>query len=142
VLIREDLGEELVLATRILAHAAALGPRDRISALAGEVVYVNGGAASNATMTAHDIAAIWLLDGYMLRGEAPDSIERHLAAYRADDRIGSVAISGDVVTGPSIRETTLALIRRARPDLRRLSTKDAWDMLRSEAVAGGALVGL
>jgi len=143
VLIREDLASELLVATRVLAHAGVLNAEFRLSARAGEVIYVNRRGASNATMSPEDIAAVWLTDGYALRGEPPESIERHLEAYRGDPALGSVLSDGDSVwTGKSRVEAALRCVRPQRPELEGLPDDQAWSTIENEAKASGAFIGM
>lgn len=137
LLIREDLSTELAATTRVLAHAGALGDDARITALAGEVAYIAGRGVSNRRMTPYDVIAVRLADGEVLRGEAPEDIERYLAAHRARRLAKSVAIAvdGTILTGLSLRACATATLLRARADL-------TWDEAASQAKASGALVGV
>lgn len=137
MLIREELGTELVRVTRILSYVGALETDERITALAGEVVYVATRGIANATMTPHDIAVVRLADAEVLRGEAPPDIERYLAAYRARSlaRAVALAVDGSIVTG-------LTLLACARATLLRADPGASWERAEGAAQAGGALIGL
>ncbi len=134
--IREDLSTELAVTTRVLANAKALAPDGRITALAGEVLYIAGGAVPSERVTPYDVVPIWTVDGYVFQGTPPDDLERYLAAHRADRSAGSVARAADgaMVAGRSLRECALATLRRVRPDVE-------WEEAEEEARAAGALIG-
>src|SRR2546428_9910545 len=137
MLIREDLGTELARVTRILSYAGALATDGRITVLAGEVVYVAARAVTNATMTPHDVAIVRLADPDVLRGEAPDDIERYLAVYRQRPLARSAAIApdGSLVHGLSLLACAKATLLRADPE-------DRWDRAEEDAAAHGAFIGL
>lgn len=137
MLVREDLGTDLARATRILSYAGALPPDGRITALAGEVVYVASRGVSNATMTPYDIAIVRLRDADVLRGDPPDDIERYLAAYRSKPLAKAVAhaVDGSLVTALTLVACAKATLLRADPD-------DSWERAESDAVAHGAFIGL
>src|SRR5213075_402547 len=80
VLIREEPATELTVATRILAHADALGRDGHVVLLAGEVVYAAGDGVSNHTMTPYDISIVRLRDGLDLFGTPPADVGRYLDA--------------------------------------------------------------
>ncbi len=137
MLIREDLGTELALVTRILSHAGALAPDARITARAGEVVYVCARGAANATMTPLDVAIVRLADGEVLRAEPTAEVERYLAAYRQRPLAQAVAaaIDGSLVTSLSLTACAKATLLRARPDT-------SWERAEAAAATAGALIGL
>lgn len=137
MLIREDLGTELARVTRILSHAGALAADARITALAGEVVYLAARDVANERMTPHEVAIVRLADGDVLRAEAPPNVERYLAAYRQRPLAKAVAeaVDGTLVTGLSLEACAKATLLRARPDL-------TWDRASGEASAAGALAGV
>lgn len=137
MLIREDLGTELARVTRILSYAGALAPDARITALAGEVVYVAARGVANAAMTAHDIAIVRLVDADALRGEPPPEIERYLAVYRQRPLAKAVALASDgsLVNGLTLLACAKATLLRADPEA-------SWERAEAEARAGGALLGL
>jgi hypothetical protein len=137
MLIREDLGTELARITRILSAAGALAGEARITALAGEVVYVPARGAANETLSPYDIAIVRLADGDTLRAEAPPDIERYLAAYRQRPlaRAVAAAIDGSLVTG-------LSLLACARATLLRADPEASWEQAEADALARGALIGL
>ena len=137
MLVREDLGTELVRVTRILSYAGALAAEGRITALGGEVVYVAARGVSNATMTPFDIAIVRLVDADALRGEPPDDIERYLAVYRSSPLVRSVAEARDgaMVKGLSLLTCAKATLLRADPE-------DSWERAEQDAAAHGAFIGL
>jgi len=137
VLIREDLGTELARITRVLSYAAALADDGRITARAGEVVYVAARGVGNATMTPYDIAIVRVADGDVLRGEPPADIERYLAAYRQRPLAKAVAsaFDGSIVTG-------LTLLACAKATLHRADPEDRWERAETDASAHGAFIGL
>jgi len=114
VLIREEPATELTVATRILAHAGALAPEGHLASVWGEVVYTVARGVSPHTMTPYDVVAVRLGDGTALWGEAPDDIERYLAALRAAPGVGAAAIAADgtLVTAPTVRECVAHLLGR------------------------------
>ena len=137
MLIREDLGTELARLTRILSYAGALSADGRISALAGEVVYVAARGVPNATMTAYDIAIVRLVDGEALRAEPPPNFERYLAVYRSRPLVRAVAeaADGSIVKGLSLLACAKATLLRADPE-------DSWERAEKDAEAHGAFIGL
>lgn len=140
MLIREDLATELAVATRVLAHAGALRPEARITVRAGEVLYVAGRGARNATLTPYEVIAVRVADGEVLRGEAPEDLERYLAAHRRGPDVASTAAIGDtVLAASSLRACAIAVLARARPDLG--EGEAAWDRALAEARLAGALLG-
>lgn len=137
MLIREDLGTELARVTRILSYAGALAPDARVTALAGEVVYVGARGTSNATMTAYDIAIVRVQDADVLRGDPPPDIERYLAVYRQRPLARAVAQASD----GSFR-SGLTLLACAKATLLRADPEASWERAETQALAGGALIGL
>jgi hypothetical protein len=137
MLIREDLGNELPRITRILSYAGALSADGRITALAGEVVYVAARGVANATLTPYDIAIVRLADAELLRGEAPLDIERYLAVYRSSPLARAVAAASDgsLVKGLSLLACAKATLLRADPE-------DSWERAERDAAAHGAFIGL
>jgi ribulose-5-phosphate 4-epimerase/fuculose-1-phosphate aldolase len=137
MLIREDLGTELARVTRILSYAGALPPDGRITALAGEVVYVAARGVANATMTPYDIAIVRLADADVLRAAPPDDIERYLAVYRSSPLVRAVARAhdGSLVKG-------LNLLACAKATLLRADAEDSWERAEHDAAAHGAFIGL
>jgi ribulose-5-phosphate 4-epimerase/fuculose-1-phosphate aldolase len=137
VLVREDLGTELARVTRILSYAGALSADARITALAGEVVYVAARGVANATMTPYDVAIVRLADADPLRGEPPAAIERYLAVYRSSPLVRAVAeaIDGSMVKG-------LTLLACAKATLLRADADDSWERAEHDARAHGAFIGL
>ncbi|HEX9268758.1 MAG TPA: hypothetical protein VF998_02830 [Candidatus Limnocylindria bacterium] len=113
MLIREEPATELTVATRILAHAGALGPEGRVLLVTGEVAYVAGRGISTSTMTPYDIAIVRLSDGIELWSVPPADIEPYLAALRAH-RAGAVALASDgtLVTAETVRALVAALVGR------------------------------
>ncbi len=137
MLIREDLGAALARVTRILSYAKALAPDARVTALAGEVVYVGAHGISNASMTPYDIAIVRLADGDVLRGEAPADVERYLAAHRQRPLAKAVAatLDGSLVTG-------LSLVACAKATLLRADPAATWERAENVATEAGVLIGL
>lgn len=131
MLIREEPATELTVATRILAHADAVGPDGRVVLLAGEVVYVAGSGVSNHTMTPYDIAIVRLRDGLDLFGTPPLDLGRYLDALRAhpDARAAAVAADGTLVTADGLGALVVALLHRP------------WDEAEAHARSVGALIG-
>ena len=141
MLIREDLATELAVATRVLAHAGALAAEARITVRAGEVFYVAGRSAQKATLTPYDVIAVRIADGDVLRGDAPQDVERYLAAHRREPEIASaVAIGDEVLTAASLRACAIAALARARPDLG--EGEEAWGRALGNAKTAGALIGI
>ena len=140
MLIREDLATELSIATRVLAHAGALAADARITVRAGEVLYVAGRGARNEALTPYDVTAVRIADAEVLRGEAPEDIERYLVAYRRDPKLASAGLVDDeLLTAPSIHACAIAALARARPELG--EGEGAWERALSEAKLAGALFG-
>ena len=137
MLIREDLGTELARVTRVLSYAGALPPDGRISALAGEVVYIGVRGVANATMTPFDIAIVRVADGDVLRAQPPEDIERYLAVYRQRPLARAVAraTDGALVHGLTVLACAKATLLRADPE-------DTWERAECEAEARGAFIGL
>ena len=137
LLIREDLGAELARVTRILSYAGALSADARITALAGEVVYVGARGVANATMTPYDIAIVRVTDADALRAEPPADIERYLAVYRSSPLVRAVAagLDGSMVKGLSLLACAKATLLRADPE-------DSWERAATDAASHGAFIGL
>lgn len=131
MLIREGPATELTVATRILAHAGALGADGRVALVTGEVVYLAGRGISPHTMTPYDVVAVRLGDGTELWGEPPEDIERYLAALRITPESGAaaVALDGTLVTAPTVRECVAHLLGRP------------WLEAEASARSSGALIG-
>jgi hypothetical protein len=144
VLIREDVSTDVALVTRVLAHHRALAVGGRVAVRAGEVVYIAGRRAAAGTASRYDVAAVWLVDGYVLHGEVPEDIDRYLWIFRSRPDVTCTAISSDgaVVTGSSARECAAAALLRIKPELAGRSPADIWETAESEARANGALVSL
>lgn len=131
MLIREEPATELTVATRILAHAGALGPGGRVAVVTGEVVYLAGRGISPHTMTPYDVVAVRLGDGTELWGEPPEDVDRYLAALRITPQSGAaaVALDGTLVTAPTVRECVAHLLGRP------------WLEAETTARSSGALIG-
>lgn len=131
MLIREEPATELTVATRILAHAAALADDGRVALLTGEVVYLAGAGVSNHTMTPYDVTITRLRDGLDLFGRPPDDAARYLDALRAQPsaRAAARAADGTLVTADSLQALVATLLRRP------------WDDVEAHAKASGALIG-
>jgi hypothetical protein len=131
VLIREEPGTELTVATRILAHASALAADAHVALLTGEVVYVAGEGVSNHTMTPYDITIVRLRDGLDLFGTPPTDVGRYLDALRAhpEARAAALASDGTLVTADSLGGLVSALLHRP------------WDEAEAHARSVGALIG-
>lgn len=121
----------MTIATRILAHRGRLAAEGRVAALVGsEAVYLGGRAASPATMTPYDVAAVRLADGLELAGSPPPDVERYLTALRGGSA-GAVAL----VEGAMVSAADLAALVA-------LVTGDPWPVAEASAGAAGALVGV
>jgi hypothetical protein len=144
VLIREDVSTEVALVTRVLAHHRALGVDGRVAVRAGEVVYIAGRRAAARTASRYDVAAVWLVDGYVLHGEVPEDIDRYLQMFKTHPGVSGVALSSDgaVVTGSSARECAAAVLLRVKPEFAERSPADIWETAENEARADGVLVSL
>lgn len=131
MLIREEPATELTVATRILAHADALGGGGHVVLVTGEVVYVAGAGVSNHTMTPYDVAIVRLRDGLDLFGEPPPDVGGYLDALRShpDARAAAVAADGTLVTADALGSLVLALLHRP------------WDEAEAQARSAGALIG-
>ena len=131
MLIREEPATELTVATRILAHADALGTGGHVVLLTGEVVYSAGRGVSNHTMTPYDIAIVRLRDGLDLFGDPPVDLGRYLDALRAQPsaRAAALAADGTLVAAESLHTVVSTLLHRP------------WDEAEAHAQAVGALIG-
>lgn len=131
MLIREAPATELTVATRILAHAAALAADGRVALLTGEVVYLAGAGVSNHTMTPYDVTITRLRDGLDLFGTPPHDAARYLDALRAQPsaRAAALAADGTLVTADSLQVLVATLLHRP------------WDEAEAHANASGALIG-
>ena len=131
MLIREEPATELTVATRILAHGAALAVDGRVALRTGEVVYVAGEGISNHTMTPYDVTIVRLSDGLDLFGTPPADIGPYLDALRAQPEARAVALAADgtLVTASSLHAAVGALLQRP------------WDEAEAHAKATGALIG-
>ncbi len=131
MLIREDPATELTVATRILAHAGALGTDGHVVLLTGEVVYVAGAGVSKHTMTPYDVTIVRLRDGLDLFGDPPADLGRYLDALRAQPSAHAavLAVDGTLVTAESLRSVVATLLDRP------------WDEAEAHAKAAGALIG-
>jgi hypothetical protein len=108
-----------------------LARNGRVATLVGaDVVYLMGRAATAATMTPYDVAAVRLADGLVLAGEPPEDADRYVDALRSDraHRAAADAIDG-LVTAPDLAE----LVERV--------TRLSWSEAELQARAAGALVG-
>jgi len=119
------------VATRILAHAGALGPDGHVVLLTGEVAYTAGNGVSNHTMTPYDVTIVRLRDGLDLFGDPPPDLGRYLDALRARPSANAVALAADgtLVTAESLHSVVAALLHRP------------WDEAEAHAKAVGALIG-
>ena len=131
MLIREEPATELTVATRILAHAGALGTDGHVVLLTGEVVYVAGDGVSNHTMTPYDVTIVRLGDGLHLFGDPPADLGRYLDALRAQlsAHAAALAADGTLVTAESLRSVVATLLHQP------------WDEAEAHARAVGALIG-
>jgi hypothetical protein len=132
LLIREVPATELTVATRILAHLGALPAGGRVALRVGsDVVYLAGRGTLPEVMTPYDVVAVRLGDGLGLAGEAPDDVERYLAALRAEPAAGAAAAAPD---GDVIAASALAAVVERRTGL-------SWSAAVERTRAVGGLIG-